>query len=882
MRYAPTGLITVGLLLHSTGWAQTYSWNNSGTDWNTAGHWTPAGPPGINHVAQFEVLGTIYPAAIQQPVLDTTATLLQVRWGSNAQFTGWNLTGSGVLTAGGTAAGDYGLLTQGVGTTTINLGNGLTPSLVLNGPSGVDGGALFVGTGSQLLLTGQTITTISGSAPISVRGGTLILDNSGGNPSLPRLTTAGAIQLLGTGATLEFRGASSGSNFSNMTGPLVAAGAGTTTLRTVATNNGALTTTFASLDRGSPAGVHVFENIGNGYIGQSGAPQVWFTTAPTTSQGVISTSSTSTIPWAIVSQRSAPTSNNVTARWANYSSSTGVTPASTIVYTGNFGTAPAGSNVLFIGPAQDNQTVNLSGNNALASVVLEPQAAGTTLNIGSGGQINTLGVLVSGTRHLTITGGSLFSTTTSGPRALIVANPTTQLFTSSNLAASNNPVFIGGEGTVVLTASSNQIGFSSTQNVVLGGGTLRVNATNFNPATAVVCLRGGILEYDVSGGNYTLSMTLGTTANRINWSNSTDFGGGGFSAYSSVAGRRLFVNLLNSGGNTATVTWGSGDFLRDGYALQFGSTSSNAMVAWQNPIRLDNLTPGRYLVREIRVVQGTGSADDRTLLVGSISGSATTDLLKSGNGTLELAGQNSYRGNTLVQQGTLVVADNATIGTGTSRSGHIIVASGARLAGTGSLYPDASAGKQVIVQPGGIIRGGHPKESNSGTGVLTIYGPVALHSSSTQSAVLQSEVQRTGVNTAVASRINVGAPFSVDIDLGSGKLIIELLNPSGSSSLQPNETYTFTLITTNGDGRFRLNGTTLAHGTIIDPNYYQVLPPALITGFTPTLSIVSNGVNGGSALTLTLVPVPEPSTTLTAVGTMVAVGWVIQRRRRKA
>lgn len=868
------------LLFPSSAPAQIiYSWNNSGTAWTTAGNWTPAGPPGLGDVAQFEVLGSFYPAAIQQPVLNSAASVLQARWSNTAQFTGWTLTGTGALTAGGTSANDFGLLTQGTGMTTINLGNGVTPSLLLSGPTGATGGAIVVGSGSQLILSGQTVATVAGTAPISIRGGTLVLDNSDGNPALQRLTTANAIQLYGGGATLEFRGAADGSIFSGLTGTLTAAGAGTTYLRTAASSGSPLSVNFATLNRASNTGVHVFENIGSGFVGQSSSPQILFTTAPATYQGIISASASSAVPWVVVSQRSSVSSGDVTARWANYNPTAGVVAASTTSYTGNFGSAAIGTNVLFVGPSQANQTVNLTGSNALASVVLEPQADGTTLSISSGGQINTLGILLSGTRDLTITGGSLFSTSTSGPRILFVANPTTRLFTSSNLAASNNPLIIGGPGTVVLTGSSNQISFSLPQNVVLGGGTLRVNPTNFNPSTAIVCFRGGVLEYDVSDGNYNFNLTLGATGgNRINWTTSTDFGSGGFAAYSSTAGRRLFVNLLDNAGNTATLTWGSGNFVADGYALQFGSASSNALVAWQNPIRLDSLTPGRYLVREIRVTQGSGTADDRTVLVGVVSGSPTTDLLKSGNGTLELAGLNTYRGNTLIQEGTLIVADNASIGTAASRSGHIIVGSGARLAGTGTLYPDDTTSKQVIVQPGGAIRGGHPKETSFGTGVLTIYGPLALRSSATQSATLQTEVRRTGSNTVNASRIDVGAPFNIELDLGSGKLAIELINPSGAPSLLSNETYTFTLMTTNGDGRFRLNGTVLTNNTIIDPAYYEIRPAFLVSGFTPTLRIVDNGINGGSAMVLTLVPVPEPSAVLGVAAVVAAGSWFLRRR----
>lgn len=111
-----------------------------------------------------------------------------------------------------------------------------------------------------------------------------------------------------------------------------------------------------------------------------------------------------------------------------------------------------------------------------------------------------------------------------------------------------------------------------------------------------------------------------TSSNQVNWTGANDFGGG-FSAHSTTAGRYLFVNLF---GDARKLTWSNGAFLADGYALKFGSPYSNAPVAWQNPIPMDSLTPGRYLVREIQVIRDAGTDADRTILVGVISGSLTT------------------------------------------------------------------------------------------------------------------------------------------------------------------------------------------------------------------------------------------------------------------
>ncbi len=843
--------------------AQTvYSWNNSSTDPTNPASWTPAGIPTAADIAQLHVLGTLYPATINHPVLNVPAQVRQLRLAGHAQSDGWSISGTGSLSVGDSS--NIGLVTRGAGTFTLELGSGSATSLSLAGPTGTTGGAISIGSGTRLVLTGNTVA--SASARLSIRSGTLVLDNSAGNPAVQRLSGSADLNLNGGGSTIEFRGAAAGTTFTGWTGPLAAAGAGDTYLRTVQNGTAALTVTFGSLDRTNTSGNHFFENIGSGFVGDPRRPTVTFTTAPTVRQGVISTSSATTIPWAVVTSRSAIGSNDVIGRWASYDTTVGVRAAPTVTFTGNFNDAPAGTNVLFVGPATPGQTVALSGSNQLASVVLEPQAANTTINIGSGGQINTLGIMLSGSRDLTITGGSLFSATTSGTRALAVVNPTTALITDSNLAANNSPLTISGPGFVILNGTSNQIAFGSSQNVNLAGGTLRVTSTNFHPANATIRLRGGVLEYDVSGGNFTFNLALGTAANQVNWTSNagdaaaTNVGSGGFSAYSTVPGRRLFVNLY---GDARTLTWNdsSQPFVTDGYALIFGSLRSNATVAWQNPIALDSGTPSTYNVREIRVIRGEGNFADKTALAGAISGSENTDLLKTGNGVLELVSpNNSYRGNTLIREGTLVVADNASIGTPTSRAGDIIVHSGARLAGTGQLMPDDN-GKAVYVQPGGIIRGGNPSEPDAAqaTGTLTVYGNLRLLSSVTESAVLQFEANRTGSGTANASKIDLGAPFNAYLDLGTnGKLAIELVKTTATSSLAYNETYTVTLLTVNGSGRIYLNGNALSDGYVFSASQYELRSAAFAFDPNHTLTIG----NGGTALVLTFTPVPEPAAAL--------------------
>ena len=179
----------------------------------------------------------------------------------------------------------------------------------------------------------------------------------------------------------------------------------------------------------------------------------------------------------------------------------------------------------------------------------------------------------------------------------------------------------------------------------IAGGTVRTIAgvtRNWRQKRAK--LRGGVLEVDSTFSPTAFTRALGQINGQVNWSSGpNDAGSGGFSAF----GGSLTVNL---GGNAIpqSVTWGStNDFVQDGHALIFGSTKSNNTVIWQNPINLGgNSSP--YESREIRVIGGTGVTADRTRIDGVISGTAaTTELLKTGSGVLELTAANTYQGNTL-------------------------------------------------------------------------------------------------------------------------------------------------------------------------------------------------------------------------------------------
>jgi autotransporter-associated beta strand protein len=293
--------------------------------------------------------------------------------------------------------------------------------------------------------------------------------------------------------------------------------------------------------------------------------------------------------------------------------------------------------------------------------------------------LNTRGVALSGGHDMTVVNGNLFySNSSGGGRTVNVLNPTTCLFVSSNLAdPANSSLLIGGKGFLVLTGTGNQIAFSSPQNIYLNDGVLRVTTGNFVPTNSSIAFRGGTLEYDVSGGSASISFNVASGPGNITWSSTsagsagesqtTDVGGGGFSAFSATPGNSLTVNL---GGAAAQMDWNAPGFITTYHALKFGSLKSNASVDFQNPIGLGSVPGLPYRTRNIHVTRGAGNPADKTRLNGVISGIAGYDLVKTGSGVLETTAPNTYDGNTIVREGELrILATN-------TGSGAYVVAAG--------------------------------------------------------------------------------------------------------------------------------------------------------------------------------------------------------------
>jgi len=575
---------------------------------------------------------------------------------------------------------------------TLRGGNGTTQTF--NGNLTGLTGTIGINSGATMKLSGTaTNAGVLGSLLLATRGGTITLDNSGGNAAGTAGRIADTAALTFLGGKFELIGNSAG------TSETVGVYTMNVGQNTITVNNGGGTgaaLTLASFTRTSGnAGTVNFVGAGTGTFGSSGNnSRVILTTAPGTTNNVIANSAGSGIlGFATVNGTD----------FAGYGAN-GVVAVNSTAVSGALATAATQNSVLTANGA------TIAGSNVSYNTLkIAPTSSGFTLDLTGAGALNTAGILLAGNNDFTIrnTGAGTGGLIAGNQRFVNVANAGTTLSVGVSLLSSNNAFTKSGDGILALTGTASQVGGTSATKYGVAGGVFRGSLISLGGGTAAgganttIQLRGGVLEIS-GGGTLTRAIDLASTASggSITFDEgTTDRGDGGFSA---IGGAAIVTLVTTIGGATAaSLVWNDNAFLSNGYVLTMGSTKADSRVDLTNAIGLDNGTvTNNYFAREIRVDDNTGSANDVARLSGVISGSANADLLKTGAGVLELTGTNTYAGNTLIQQGTLLA--NNTGSTSATGTGSVILGSGAVLGGTGRIATAADG--QVFVQ--GTLRVG--------------------------------------------------------------------------------------------------------------------------------------------------------------------------------
>ena len=807
---------SIGALFTVYANASIFIWNNSGIDWGTGTDWSPLGPPTATDVALFDPYGSAFASPVVNPNLGAGQAVLSLTFDPNQNLGGWAVTGANPLTIGGT--GSTGLTTYG------------PASYLFNGPTIVGAGAaatvaLNVNFGSTLTFAGTTAITAN-QGNINVTGGTLVLDNTA-TANSARLLATGTVTVNGSGAFILNGNSSAAVSQSVGSLNVNANTLGGVDLIEVAPNGQATTLTFANSAAGfnsRPGTRAVYSYVTtSGNFGDVNGGKITFVGSPFLgSSGLLSTAAAGANVGFAIANDSGGTD------FATWNSTSGIVRAGATTTTStDLNTGVTSASRVQFNPAA-GATITPTGTVTTGSLRITPAGAGSTLAMGTNG-LTTTALMLDGANSFTITGTGTYGS--SGTRYIYVNNAGATLFTSQIIDSGANPTVFAGPGFVELTGATLQNTNTDNSRFSIAGGVVRANSTevNFAGTNGVISLTGGVLEIK-NGANGTgtsadFTRPVGTLAGSVFWGagNAAEIGSGGFSAFGSNAS-------VNLGGAVTPVSlqWNQTSFIGDGYALKFGSTQSNAVLTWYNPLQLDN--GATYQAREINVTAGTGG--DKTVIAGVISGAANADLLKTGTGVLELNQANTYSGSTLVQNGTLLATNTTGSATGT---GGTVVGNGAKLAGNGTLGA-------ITLELGGKLA----------PGVLLDTTPTTLS----------------------ASGLVWNAGSTLVFDLSTANNTSDLLALSGALTRGVSGVYAFDF-DAGGKAGLTYNLITFSSTTFASPTLFTATD--LAPGVTGTFQFGGTGNN--TLQFATAVATPEPSTALSILCGITMLG-VFGRFRR--
>ena len=321
--------------------------------------------------------------------------------------------------------------------------------------------------------------------------------------------------------------------------------------------------------------------------------------------------------------------------------------------------------------------------------------------------------------------GNLYTWTlnTTGPLTLDAGNTTptivvnNQTTTINSTLAGTNGITQTGNGTLVLSSAAN----SFTGNLTVSQGTLTTGTGTGSGNTT------STLGAKVPGRSIVVATpaTMNLTVNNI-------FGGNGMYAsnlptvvvsgtLNSSRYNAMPSIVLNGGTLTQSATDGPGTY--EGYMFlgPVTVTGSTPSTISSGNNKADHLLSTGTLF-DVANVTGDASPD---LVISAILKNSSGDytpttaggLVKSGAGTLELAGANTYTGSTIVSNGTLQVSDYGSIAAG----GTVTVLTNGILDGTGYVN------SPVTIQAGGTLA---PGTTNMGTlyvgSALTLAGKASF------------------------------------------------------------------------------------------------------------------------------------------------------------
>ncbi len=400
----------------------------------------------------------------------------------------------------------------------------------------------------------------------------------------------------------------------------------------------------------------------------------------------------------------------------------GSTTSSTLTLTGGGITNnSAYAQTLNVPVADAGGGLTKSGNGTIILAATNTYAGNTTINAGVL-NVSGAGQLNAGAYAAAIVDNGTFAYSSSASQVLSGAISGTGGMTVN---ATN-----GGVLTLGLGATSQM---TYTGPTIVDGGELQLNFANVGSSYGIAASSGLIInngasvvlmnDNSLAGGSSAVG-SVPVTINAGGVLTGSDTADGGVGASAHIRGLlTLNGGTLANGGTGAQPQWGTWN-LDDGVVVNGGTNTSTMsaldIIPTQAGGTIFSVTNG-----------GTTSGVDLDVTGTLINGTSMPDtgIILNGNGTMVLAGANTYAGPTIVSNGTLLV--NGSTSTGA------VTVEGGTLGGTGTI------GGAVMVNSGGSLA-----PQNLGAGTLAINGNITLNVGSTSTFAVNGS---TTANDAVAA-----------------------------------------------------------------------------------------------------------------------------------
>ena len=599
--FSDTGTM-VKLAIASSGVVADWSANANGS-WSATGSWTGGiVPNGGGQTANFNFPLT----AVRTVTLDGSKTVGAISFNGGASPLGYNITPG----TGGTLALNNGVSQANVVVTTgtntvsvdVSLDSSNTVAAVAAGSSLTISGSIggigsLVKSGPGLLDLTNTINGYAGNTTIS-----------GGTVGFAALGSLGAGSLTFDAGTLRY----DSGNTSDITGKVV----------TLSFGGGNIDTNGNDVVFATAIG-----NAGTGNFTKSGAGTL-------TMAGNNSFTGTTTISGgSLVLTGTSATSGGTTLTGANTllginsDAALGIVPGAALT---NITLNPGAGNTSTL---RSDGTFTLNANRNIAvptgTAIIDTNGNFLTLaglingpalvrKIGTGGLTLSGANSATASGGITIDAGTIFTTSQANlPTGTITLNGA-GIISNGSPAANFNNVVVNGTNSILKTGTNNILGLGN----VTGNGTLTF---------------GGAYVNDFTGSmtGYTGTIILGGGANRFNGST------GGTNVTLDLASSGITVRI-----NVAVITLGAISGTATAALSGSGGGATQAVT---------------YTIGG-KTVDGLGVTPVNSNFSGAITnGNGKTSVTKVGLSTLTLAGISTYTGNTSVQGGTLLLADNAAL-----------------------------------------------------------------------------------------------------------------------------------------------------------------------------------------------------------------------------